>query len=164
MKFRTLNNYERELVRKTSKVYGLNVDTALKDKKLITVASGRKEVFITNSQTVKLINKMKKEPYSAGLYIGEIKGKNFELDLEGASLIAPLAKKKIIVDDDAEQLVLYGRDVFSNSVVFSEGLKKGEKCIVTNKYGDALALAEVKGDRLFAKNVMDRGWYLRRGK
>jgi|Deesub1362A_J573_1020465.scaffolds.fasta_scaffold00098_22 ribosome biogenesis protein Nip4 len=164
MKFRPLNNLEREVIRKAGKDYGLNVDTALKGKKLI-ISSGRKEVFATNKLTVKIIEKMNKEPYCAGLFIGEIRKNRFELSLEGAYLFAPFANKKIIIDDKAEQLVLYGRDVFSNSIVSSPKLKEGERCIILNKFGDALAIGEVKGGtQVSIRNIKDRGWYLRRGR
>jgi ribosome biogenesis protein Nip4 len=164
MKFRALSEDEREIVRKASKDYGLNIDTALKGKKLITVAAGRREVFATNRQTVKILEKMGRDPYCAGLYIGEIRGKKFKLDLEGAYLIASLAGKKVVVSEEAEQLVLYGRDVFSKSVVSAGDLRKGDKCIIVNRFGDALALGRVVGGQIFVENIKDRGWYLRRGR
>jgi ribosome biogenesis protein Nip4 len=163
MKFRSLYPDEREIVRKVSKDYGLNVDTALKGKKLMTVTGGRREVFITNRQTAKLAEKIKKEPYTIGLFIGEIKRRRFDLGLEGATLIAPLAKKKVMVDEKAEQLVLYGRDVLSKSVIKGKELKAGDKCLIVNHHGEAIALGRVKKDKIFVENLKDRGWYLRKG-
>jgi ribosome biogenesis protein Nip4 len=162
MKFRELYPKEREILRKEGKEYGLNIDTVLKGKKILK-AKDRRDVFILNKQTFKILKKIKKDPYCVGMSIGEIRKGKFEFGLEGGTFIAPYARNKVVVDKKGEQLVLYGRDIFHSSVIKGKKLKEGDKCVVVNEIGEAIALGKVMKNRVFVKNLKDKGLYLRRG-
>lgn len=109
MKFREINKREYRILKGLNDEFGLDIGSAFREKKIIVSTNGRR------------LKKLKKGVYSAGLFIGEIR-KKFVLGLEGGSLIARHSKKKIFVSDMAEQLVLYGKDVFFNSIL--KGRKK----------------------------------------
>ena len=118
---------------------------------------GRREIFVTGNQTYKTLKDMKKNPYFAGLFIGEINNRRFFPSLEGATLMAPHTKKKIIVNKKAEQLVLYGRDVLLKSVLDSPGgLRDGDKYLIVNERDELLGIGRIENDVI--KNLMDRGW------
>lgn len=162
MKFRELSEGEKKILEGLNKEYLADLDQALRGKALVVSHDGRREVFTTNKETLRVLRKMRVEPYFLGLYLGEIKGQRFILGLEGGTLITPSSKKRITVDDRVEQLVLYGRDVFINSVHKSDlRLKEGDKCLVLNREGEFLAIGRVRGR--IVRNLLDKGWYLRKG-
>ncbi|MHA1587042.1 MAG: NIP7 pre-PUA domain-containing protein [Candidatus Heimdallarchaeota archaeon] len=136
-----------------------------------------KEVFITNKATSTFVtNEKRVSPYSIGLGIGEIKNKNLLLTLSGGYFISPHTDKKAIITLEAEQLFLYMRDIYCKSVIsIKEGLSKGDKVLVVNTSTDYLGLGKIllpisdfgdpkKRDEVALKNIMDLGWYLRKGK
>lgn len=150
MKFRKITKGEAEKIREKLSIP--------KDKVILIGEAARREVFITTKEVYKTLKKIKKEPYTVGIIIGEFRRNKFFPSLEGVKF----AKyKKIYVNDKAEQLVLYGRDVFPNSIIKGEKLKPEEKCIIANKKGEILAIGKVEKDKI--KNIIDRGWYLRKG-
>ncbi|MDI6655689.1 MAG: hypothetical protein QME59_07405 [Candidatus Hydrothermarchaeota archaeon] len=161
MKFRQLNKEELGILRGVNREFGADADSIFKGKKLLVALGGRKEVFVTNGDALDVLEKMKNEPYSVGLFIGEIKKKKFMLSLEGAALISKHAKNKIFVGSKTEQLVLYGRDVFCNSILKSSELSEGSKCLIVNESDELIAIGRVKKE--IVENLIDRGWYLRKG-
>lgn len=136
-----------------------------------------KEVFITNSATLTMINDNKNlTPYSTGLGIGEIKKNDLLLSLSGGYFISEYSEKKAIVNPESEQLFLYMRAIHCKSVVsIKEELSKDDKVLITNSYDDYLGLGKIvlpisdfknpenKGE-IAIKNIIDLGWYLRKGK
>lgn len=163
MRLRRISREELQIIRGLNQDFGADVEKALSGKTIL-IARERKEVFAVNRMTLKVLRRIKKEPYFAGLHIGEIKRNRFTLALEGASLLAPHAKKKVYVSDEAEQLILYGRDVFQKSILrFERSLKRGDSCLILNKRGEALAIGKFKSDGILVENVIDKGWYLREG-
>jgi 60S ribosome subunit biogenesis protein NIP7 len=113
------------------------------------------------------------EPYHAGLIIGLLK-KQFMPSLAGADLFARHAKKNkfyIVVNEKAENLVLYGRDVMGGSIISaSESLYQNELVIMLNTNLEAIAIGRTRysGKLLFQKtkatisNITDAGDYLRK--
>ena len=81
------------------------------------------ELMVINSQ-----------PSYGGLMVGEIK-KNFLPSMQGADLIARVSKKfpYITVNEIAEKLILYGRNVLGQSIVeTTEMLNENEVVILLN--------------------------------
>jgi 60S ribosome subunit biogenesis protein NIP7 len=82
--------------------------------------------------------------------------------------------RKVEVSDKGEQAVLYGRDIRSSQAKdYPSIIRKGEKVIVVNRLKETIAVGKalVDGDKFSAvpkekvvvKNILDRGWYLRKG-
>lgn len=161
MKFGPLDTAERRAIERMNEEFGVNIDEIIGDKTLLMSLEGRCEIFATTPQVVQVLEGLGRNPYSVGLYIGEIKGGRFFLGLEGASLIAPHTTKRVIVNENAEQLFLYGRDVFYNSIVDFSACKRGDRCLIVNTKSELLGIGKVEKDMV--KNLMDRGWYLRKG-
>jgi ribosome biogenesis protein Nip4 len=113
------------------------------------------------------------KPYHAGLTIGHLK-KQFMPSLAGADLFARHARKNkfyIVVNEKAENLVLYGRDVMGESIInASESLYQNEIVILLNTKFEAIAIGRTRysGKLLFEKakvtisNITDAGDYLRK--
>jgi 60S ribosome subunit biogenesis protein NIP7 len=112
-------------------------------------------------------------PYSAGLAIGELK-KQFLPSIAGADLFARNRERKnkyyIKVGDQAEKLVLYGRDIMGESIVeASDALDENELVIVLNTAYEAIAVGRTRfagrsllqKGRVTVSTIADAGYYLR---
>jgi 60S ribosome subunit biogenesis protein NIP7 len=112
-------------------------------------------------------------PYSAGLAIGELK-KQFLPSIAGADLFARNCERKnkyyIKVGDQAEKLVLYGRDIMGESIVeASDALDENELVIVLNTAYEAIAVGRTRfagrsllqKGRVTVSTIADAGYYLR---
>ncbi|MDQ3853475.1 MAG: ribosomal biogenesis protein [Thermoproteota archaeon] len=135
------------------------------------VGTKNKVVCLAADGIDKIVQMM--DPYSAGLAIGELK-KQFLPSIAGADLFARYAERKnkyyIMVSDQAEKLVLYGRDIMGESIVeASDALGQNELVIVLNTAFEAIAVGRTRfaGKSLFQKGrvtvstIADAGYYLR---
>ncbi|NHJ86575.1 MAG: hypothetical protein FK734_14005 [Asgard group archaeon] len=136
-----------------------------------------KEVFITTNENASLIleNTMI-SPYTIGLTIGEIKNDYLLISLSGGQLIAKKSEKKVIINQTAEQLFLYSRDIHSSSILsVDKTLQIGDKVLVMNEDDEFLGIGKIEllmndlaknenKDKTAIKNLIDLGWYLRKGK
>ena len=113
-------------------------------------------------QTRKNLNR---EPCSAGVFLGQEKGKKFYPSLALLDTIGRVTHRWVMVDDKAEWLFLCGRDVFAKSVIkanVSNGL-----VIVCNKNKEVLGYGRIVGtpkkkNTVYVKNILDKGDFLRR--
>jgi 60S ribosome subunit biogenesis protein NIP7 len=111
-------------------------------------------------------------PYSLGLVIGELR-KQFIPSIAGADLFARFGKRNkfyIVVNEKAETLVLYGRDIMGESIVeASDTLGENELVILLNTSNEAIAIGRTRfsGSSLLQKGrvtvttLADAGYYLR---
>lgn len=154
---------ERELgaIREGSRRYGADL-LKIAGGELFVSRGEPKEVSLLSKKGAEILKRIG-DVYCAGLSLGELKGGRFNLGLEGAFLIAKLALKKVVVNQKGEQLSLYGRDIFIDSVLKHPKLSRGEDCLIVNRQGEPLAIGVFTGKRVLVKNRRDRGWYLRKG-
>jgi ribosome biogenesis protein Nip4 len=107
--------------------------------------------------------------FSAGTYLGEVKGGEFHPSFPLLFMIAEKAKNKVTVDDKSAWLFVCGRDLFKEGILKIEGSqRKGDYTLVFNRYGECLGygrivkdLKKLKGG-LAVKNLLDIGDFLRR--
>lgn len=127
------------------------------------------QVCLVSSELEPMV--LKAQPGLAGLVIGELK-KQFMPSIAGADLFARVRSKSdfyVKVNDNAEQLVLYGRDIMGESIVeASDKLKENELVIVVGSSG-AIGVGRTRfaGKSVFQEGkitittVIDAGYYLR---
>lgn len=98
--------------------------------------------------------------YFAGLFAGSFRGGRFKLGLEMAEHLYTIGQLKNVVevDEEHERRFLYGKNIPLPKGV---GLADGVVALVVNGSGDALGLARLEGG--FLVNLVDKGWYLRKG-
>jgi 60S ribosome subunit biogenesis protein NIP7 len=144
-----------------------------KDKVLILQKDDTKKVMVclVNSKIEELMAHMV-EPYSLGLVIGELR-KQFIPSMAGADLFARYSKRNkfyIVVNENAEKLVLYGRDIMGESIVeASDTLTENELVILLNTSSEAIAIGRTRFSdnlllqkgRVTVTTLADAGYYLR---
>ena len=147
MRFWKIQETEMKILRKLNHEFDIDIDEILKGKKIIV--SERREVYVIKNDTYSTMREMKRDPYSAGLYIGKIKKEKFDLALEGAAKIAPHSEKTVLVNKKQEQVILYGKDVRSKSAIKASGLAEGDRCLIVNKYEENIAIGRIEKDKSF---------------
>lgn len=144
----------------------------------IIVAEGRwKEVFLVSEEVLKLFLEIKKQrnPYCLGLHFGDISKNKFKISLEGLTFISKYLDVKTRLADSGEKKVIYGRNLAKrdvNNIVAT--VKKGDLLMLINHNKEVLGLGKCLYDREsirrasqgddIIQNIMDKGWYLRKGK
>jgi ribosome biogenesis protein Nip4 len=116
----------------------------------------------------------KRNPYCLGICIGDLVEDKFLPSIEGATLCSPFTTRKVKVSYKGEQAVLYGRHIKLAFVAdFSSTICRGEKILVANTFGEIIAIGKALVDgkefpnlpkeKTVLENIIDRGWYLRKG-
>jgi 60S ribosome subunit biogenesis protein NIP7 len=110
-------------------------------------------------------------PVHAGILIGRL-GNRLVLSLEGAG-IAYRAGCKIpfvTVNENGEKLILYGRDVFGQSIIdASIDIRANQNLVILNNKLEVVAIGRArypnpllfKKDSITVMNLLDVGYYLR---
>lgn len=160
---RDLNKREEKVLRNAFKFF--NSLGFLEERRIVIKG---KEVFVVSKELYEFL-KRGVECY-AGVKIGEI-GKRFRLTLEGSFWLMKNEKKKIWVNEKGEMLFLYGRDIFTESVIKVGDFEENEIIFICNRYGDVLGIGKARfdstrilsqeRDRVVVENLLDRGVYLR---
>ena len=124
----------------------------------------RKEFYLANKELLETKNKIKLEPNSIGLYLGQAKGKNFEPSPALIELIAKKSDKKIFINKQTEWLFLCGRDIFGKGII-KANTKEG-LVLVQNFKDENLGYGKIVNDmrqkeKVVVKNIQDKGIYLR---
>jgi len=133
---------------------------------VVKVGRGYYQIMPELRELMEKTNKnLNREPYSAGLFLGEEKGKKFTPSLALLDMVGMTTHKWVTVDDKAEWLFLCGRDVFAQSVL-KANVKSGI-VLVANKNKEVLGYGKITGslekaDQVYVTNILDKGDYLRR--
>jgi|Deesub1362A_J573_1020465.scaffolds.fasta_scaffold00236_8 60S ribosome subunit biogenesis protein NIP7 len=176
--FRDPVEKELKMIRFALRAHG-SEDFTEKYRLIVVERGGVREVYALSPELYELTKRgedifRKMSIISIGLKIGEV-GKRFRFTLEGAFFIAKKKKKRVYVNSKGEMLFLYGRDVFSGSVMkATEDIRENDLVFVCNTHGDILGLGRsrydgdrlrsVEEDRVAVENLVDRGEYLRKEK
>jgi 60S ribosome subunit biogenesis protein NIP7 len=146
-----------------------------KDKVLVLQKDDTKKkivVCLANEKIEELLMAGMISPYSLGLAIGELR-KEFIPSIAGADLFARYGKRNkfyIVLNEKAEKLVLYGRDIMGESILeASDALAENELVILLNTSHEAIAIGRTRfsGNSLLQKGrvtvttLADAGYYLR---
>jgi 60S ribosome subunit biogenesis protein NIP7 len=128
-----------------------------------------REVYFLSNEIEKIA--LLKQPSYAGLMIGQLK-KQFSLSMEGANLVSRISQQfpYIIVNEAAEKSILYGKNVYSRSIIStSKMIDENEVVIILNQKREAIAIGKTRfadtlllqDDKVAATTIIDAGSYLR---
>ncbi|MCS7130954.1 MAG: hypothetical protein NZ872_06000 [Archaeoglobaceae archaeon] len=164
---RDLSEKELKVLKKALKFF--NSFDSLRNFKLI---AKNKELYAVSEELYDFL-RQRKVDCIAGIKVGEV-GKRLRLTLEGAFWLMKNENKKVWVNERGEMLFLYGRDIFSGSIIEVGEFEENEVVFVCNHYGDILGIGrsrfsakEIKRlpeNRVVVENLVDRGAYLRHEK
>lgn len=147
MKFRNPDKSERTRINRALDRWG--AFEFFKDKSLlVTQKDDTKKVLVwLVSNTIEKLMISMTHSYSLGLAIGELR-KEFVPTIAGADLFARYGKRNkfyVVLNEKAEKLVLYGRDIMGESVVeASTALAENELVILLNSSFDALGIGRTR--------------------
>ena len=179
LKFRKINSNELNLI-KTRLINAFNFrdfDTFKAPYEIILAIGKWKEVLLISDQMMRIFQELKeyRNPYFMGTYFGDISKKRFRISLEGVTLLSDFMEEKTVLTDSGEQSVLYERDLTVEDVMsIPPNIQNNNLSILVNKNKEVVALGRYLFDReeimtfnrerKIIKNVIDKGWYLRKGK
>lgn len=134
------------------------------DKSLGNVTKVGNRYYLADKELVELKDKIKLEPYSIGLYLGEDTRKGFRPSPALIELLAKYSDKKIFLNEKASYLFICGRDVFGKSIIKAD-VNKG-LVLVQNEKDENLGHGRIVADineinKVVVKNLLDKGSYLR---
>jgi 60S ribosome subunit biogenesis protein NIP7 len=151
--------------------YIVDKEILLKEKKLN--GSKIKEVYLTTRDNFKMIPENASLSH-IGMLIGHLKRRSFVPSMAGADLIARVGVKFpfVTVNQTAEPLVLYGRDIMHGSIVGYGNLSQNNTIvIILNKnrvpIGLGITMLAIgknihrSNERIVVKTIADAGHYLR---
>src|SRR3989339_68510 len=130
------------------------------------VKSG-KNYFYASQELQDVRSKIKRDVFSLGIYLGCDSGKHFEPSPALIDIISKLAgaeKFRIFVNEKAETLFLYGRNILEESISRNPNNIKEGLVLIQNDKDENLGygLFQTQGDDVVIKNLLDKGEYLRK--
>ncbi len=163
--YRQLTREERTSLNRFFDKWGLF--DYFKGKHLLVREGKVREIFMMTKDAKEFA--LNEDPYLAGIKLCELR-KHISLSLEGAQIFAKNTnKKKIVITEQAESLVLYGRDVFGQSIIkHTNDFDENETVLIVNRYGEAICIGltrysadKMRKQGVVITNLSDLGWYLR---
>jgi 60S ribosome subunit biogenesis protein NIP7 len=132
----------------------------------------KREVLVSTDALLDTLSEVTLQPDELGLAIGQIRNKKFIPSLSGAEIIAKHSRRfpYVMINEIAEALVLYGRDIFGDSVMeVSKGLDQNQTAIILNQNRESIGIGQTRfsEENLFKKGEVtvytsvDAGIYLR---
>ncbi len=178
MDFRKISSDEYELIKSTiENLFNIqNFEEIVAPFNIFIVLGKWKEILLISDHLLRIFKEIKKvrSPYFMGIYFGDINKNKFKISLEGITLISKYLDKKTILNDSGEKKVLYGRDLLKEDIKsMPYSLERNDLSVLVNIQEEILALGKYlfSGDTIktmdlnqkIIKNVIDKGWYLRKG-
>ena len=174
--FRSIRKKEKNIISSAlCENFGESVLDALNKYQFWMKEGKVKEVFVVPQKDTHILERISKKVYSAGIPFGSIWNSEFQLEIEGASLLSPFIDKTIHVKTDQ---FLFGKSIFIENIrEINDVFQKGDLLLIYGKnelhYGigkatiDSPEISTSKPNTIvikgYKKKPFDRGWYLREG-
>ena len=125
--------------------------------------------FLADAGLIEIKNRIKINPESIGIFLGEIKNSNFYPSSALLDIISKNSEKKIFLNKKTAWLFVCRRDVFGQGIVKANEKKIGELVLVQNENDENLGYGKIiadlsNKDKMVVKNYFDKGNFLRREK
>lgn len=123
--------------------------------------------YLANAELQDVRSKINRDVFSLGIFLGQDSGKLFDPSPALIDIISKMpdaGKKKIFVNEKAETMFLYGRNILEESISrnpnnITEGL-----VLIHNENDENLGFGifQRQGEQVIVKNLLDKGFYLRK--
>ncbi len=125
----------------------------------------RNSYYEIDQDLANLKDRVNKELFSGGMFLGEMKGKEFLPSISLINWLSRRSDRKIFVNKKAAWLFLCGRDLFGAGILRSDA-KEG-LVLVQNEADENLGYGKIvddlsKRDKVVVENLLDKGDFLRR--
>jgi ribosome biogenesis protein Nip4 len=185
--FRLINKIEKSIINDSLLEISLEIVSFFKKndyKFYVSVSDEQAEnkfplIYLVSYDKSKILEERLKfeNIHSAGIYFGFIKKGILHISLEGAEFmrnhqILP-DSNKITINEKGEKSILYGNDILKSAITnIPSNLKKNSLLAVINQNNEIIAIAraeidyssfhDLKLNQKIARNLVDRGYYLRK--
>jgi len=131
------------------------------DKKIDGVLNHGRKYFLVSEEQKKLSEQIGRDLFSAGILLGEKKD-TFKPTPALVDMISKISDNKVFISKKSEWLFLCGRDVFEENIIKQVGDNK--LVLVQNEKDENLGYGMFikNGKERLLKNILDKGYYLRR--
>lgn len=179
LQFREINTEEYDVIKEQliSSLKFRDFERIITPFKIIVAEGNWKEILFVSDRMFKTFQDFKdfRNPYFMGFNFGDIAKGKFKISLEGITFISEYIEEKTILSSSGEKKVLYGRNLTKKDLrSFPSQIQKNDMSILINEDQEVLALGKylvdkeeienLEGNQIILKNIMDKGWYLRKGK
>lgn len=167
--YRKPTKHELTIIRRSFSKWG--VFEYFRNKSLTIKTSCKKirHLYLLSTDLIEI----RRESLYSGLYIGVL-GKSLSPSIQLAQIIAKESIKfpYVRVNRKAESLVIYGRDIFGDSIVGYSVSNENEVVIILNTRGEAIGLGITRHDstlitskgKVTVTTIADIGQYIRKEK
>jgi ribosome biogenesis protein Nip4 len=123
------------------------------------------DFFLADESLIETAEKIPKDYLSIGVFMGNVKNKEFKPSIALVELLSKISDRKIFISKKSEWLFVCGRDLFGESIVKAnarEGL-----VLVQNEADENLGYGLIvdnlaKKNKAVVKNLLDKGHFLRK--
>ncbi|MHA1750835.1 MAG: NIP7 pre-PUA domain-containing protein [Candidatus Helarchaeota archaeon] len=172
--FKELSNKELAQINKSLNYFGgLIFDTLIKSNIFLINTKIKKEIFLIPKNNYEIFLKFKnyRVPYYLGIYFGDLKNESLFFSLNSLQVINNLTTKKIMVNKQGELKFIYGKNLQKKHIIkIFSNFNPLDKMIIINNKNEVLGLGKtiypinIKfNNNIKIKNIIDIGWYLRKG-
>lgn len=174
LKFKLLDGSKKEGLIKYLNYFDESIFHKITNTHKIVITEGNKtEYYLVSNQIFKTYKKLKEisNPYCVGIYFGRIKNGQFAISLRGIQIINEFTNKKIQLNEIGELKFIYGKNINDKYIqkIYSD-FKIEDLIIIVNYLGETLGLGKAitpvkqnSNKNIMIKNMLDLGWYLRKG-
>lgn len=121
----------------------------------------RRAWYLTRPRDERLIAHLEKQLFAAGILLGE-EHRGFTPTPALVELIASKSSHKTTVDEKGAWLFLCGRDLFRKAILGTVKPTRHGLVLVQNSRDENLGYGKIGKGQVAVKNILDRGFYLRR--
>lgn len=151
-------------MRQFTLLFDIPPDMSLDEAKIVKIG---KNYYLADKEFRNVRSAVNREVYSLGIYLGQDAGKFFEPSPALIDLLSKLPgadKRKIVVNEKAESLFLYGRNILLDSISRNPNNIDSGYVFVQNERDENLGygIFQKQLEQIIIKNLLDKGFYLRK--
>ena len=123
------------------------------------------DFFLADESLINVANKIPKDYLSIGIFLGNIKNREFKPSIALIEMLSKISDKKLTITKKSEWLFVCGRDLFGESIIKTN--TNDGFVIIQNEADENLGYGLIidnlaKKNSVVVKNLLDKGHFLRK--